>query len=94
VLTERLVRRVRRDFAPAEAETVLGLLDGLGEYAMSLDPAGRERVQTAVVLLADGDSRALLDALALAQTDWRDVLVAGGLAHGDWPERVSEALGP
>ena len=49
---------------------------------------GSERIQGAVLLLAAGDSRRFLSALALAQVDWRDVLVAAGFANADWPQRL------
>jgi hypothetical protein len=91
--TQRLVDKVRRDFSPTEAASVLELLDQLGNYGEQPDPDGRERVQAAIVLFADGDTRQFLQALALAQADWRDVLVAGGLAHEDWPNRLAHALG-
>ena len=89
MLTERLVAKVRRDFPAAEAETVLVMLESAGEGP---DDSGRERVQAAVVVLADGDSGRFLDALALAGRDWRDVLVAAELAEADWRERVARLL--
>jgi len=91
VLTGRLVGKVRRDFPAADADTVLVLLESAGA---GLEGSGRERVQAAVVLLADGDGWRLLDALTLAQQDWRDVLVAAGLAEADWPERMARLLAP
>jgi hypothetical protein len=92
VVSRRLVDKVRRDFSPTEADTVLELLDESAGWAGDLNEAGRERIQAAIVLAADGDSRRLLWALALADLDWRDVLLAGGLAEGDWLERLAEAL--
>lgn len=47
-----------------------------------------ERVQAAIVLLADGDIHRLRQALDLAVTAWRDQLVAAGLASEDWPARL------
>jgi hypothetical protein len=43
-----------------------------------------ERVQAAIVLLADGSLRRLRQALDLA-ADWRDLLIATGLAGEDRP---------
>jgi len=51
-----------------------------------------ERVQAAIVLLADGDIHRLRQALDLAATAWRDQLVAAGLASEDWPARLDYEL--
>jgi hypothetical protein len=87
----RLARRVLEDFpAPGSAPEVLRLLAGL---AASGGMPASERVQAAVVLLADGDFRRLRQALDRAATDWRDVLAAAGLADADWPRRLDAELG-
>ncbi|MBM7774575.1 hypothetical protein JOD54_004779 [Actinokineospora baliensis] len=57
------------------------------------DTLGTERVQAAIVLLADGDMARLRDALALSVVDWRDVLVGASLADEDWPSRLDRELG-
>jgi hypothetical protein len=88
--TQRLIAQVQRDFAPSEADTVLELLSELGDD--EIDGQDPERIQAAIVLFAEGDSRRFLSALALAKLDWRDALVVGGLAHADWPERLDNAL--
>ncbi|RAY11211.1 hypothetical protein DPM19_31110 [Actinomadura craniellae] len=95
-MTERLERRVRRDFSePGSAEEVLRTLAELpGRAGYDAAHFASERVQAAVVLLAGGDFRRLRAALDLAVTDWRDVLVAAELAEGDWPARLDERLGP
>jgi hypothetical protein len=85
--TARLARRVRHDFG-ADAELVLAALAELPGYAAS------ERVQAAMVRLADGGLGRLDAQLREALIDWRDVLVAAGLAHEDWPERLDADLGP
>ena len=86
VTSDRLADRARRDFSAREASTVLELLSGLegGEDQV----LASERVQGAVLLLAAGDSRRFVSALALAQLDWRDVLVAARFANADWPQRL------
>ena len=87
--TDRLARRVRADFgadaglvlmALAEVDDVPGLATG-------------ERVQAAVLKLADGGLGRLDRQLRAAQIDWRDVLVAAGFAHEDWAERLDDYLG-
>jgi len=52
-----------------------------------------ERIQAAVIIIADGDVHRFERAVELAERDWRDVLVAGWLANGDWPGRLDEELG-
>ena len=91
--TTRLVRRIRADFDGDSADEVIVGLDEMA--ASSTDPQhGSERVQAAVVLLAQGDRYELEQATQLALMDWRDVLVAAGLAEANWPDRLDEALGP
>jgi hypothetical protein len=92
VLTARLDARIRRDFPSVEAEPVRAVLEELVQSTIpGSDAASVERILAAVLLLARGDSRRLLDAVALAQQGWRDVLVAAGLAHDDWPDILAEA---
>jgi hypothetical protein len=87
-ISARLARRVRADFG-ADAELVLAALAALSDV-----PGVNERVQAAVVKLADGDLGRLDVQIHEVRIDWRDVLVAAGLAHEDWPERLDEYLGP
>jgi hypothetical protein len=91
----RLERRVRRDFPETgSAENVLELLAELPRRAgYASETFASERVQAAVVLLADGDIGRLHRALHLAAADWRDLLVAAGLADGDWAARLDLELG-
>ncbi len=93
VTSRRVAARVPRDFGPTESDSVLKLLEGQRLPLLYGHDEGHERVQAAVVLIANGDSSRLLEAVALAETDWRDVLMAAGLAHGDWRQRVEIALG-
>ncbi|HZB34412.1 MAG TPA: hypothetical protein VE465_29885 [Streptosporangiaceae bacterium] len=87
----RLARRVLEDFPePGSAPEVLRLLAGLAARGEAL---ASERVQAAVVVLADGDFRRLRRAIDRAATDWRDVLAAAGLAAADWPRRLDAELG-
>jgi hypothetical protein len=93
--TTRLERRIRRGFSePGSAHGVLQLLAKLPDRAgYDQRILNSERVQAAIVLLADGDIPRLRQALELAMTDWRDVLVAAGLADENWPQRLDEELG-
>jgi len=93
VVSRRLEARVRSDFSsPAEAEAALRRLETLN-LALA-EKQSLERIQAAVVLLADGDPEKLERCARLAEVDWRDVLVFSGLGNGDWPARIDEELGP
>jgi hypothetical protein len=94
VVTDRIERAVREQFAAGEVPAVLELLGALRLPFLENNPEETERVQAAVVLLARGSHDRLLDAAALAEEDWRDVLVAAGLADEDWPGRLQEEFGP
>ena len=89
-VSERLRRRIARDFAPGAAEEVVRALSELPYDALGGQDG--ERVLTAIVLSSQGELPRFEAALALLRLDWRDVLVAGGLANGDWPVRLEIAL--
>jgi hypothetical protein len=83
-VSSRLEAKVRADFEPGAVEPIL----------VRLAEIRSERVQAAVVLLADGRWPEFERQSALAKVDFRDVLVAAGLADGQWSERLNERLGP
>lgn len=88
--TQRLINRIRRDFAPDDAAEVVSWLAGLTEDSFGRqDP---ERIQAALVFAADGDLSRFHQLITLLRLDWRDVLVAGELANGDWPQRLRNEL--
>jgi hypothetical protein len=93
--SSRLERRIQRDFSePGSASGVLELLAELPRRAgYDREILASERIQAAIVLLADGDLRRLRQALDLAAADWRDLLVAAGLANEDWPDKLNHELG-
>jgi hypothetical protein len=74
-VSPRVEARVRRDFAPADVDTVLRLLESL--HAEKQDA---ERYQGAVVILARGE---LARAEWAASIDWRDAFVWSGMG-GNW----------
>lgn len=76
---------MRREFADADADRVLRLLEEL--HAEKQTP---ERHQAAVVLLARGDLTRVEWAVGI---DWRDAFVWSGLG-GNWEPRVDEEFGP
>ena len=88
--TDRLRRRIQRDFPAGTAEEVIKRIAAL--------PAGAtgnqypERVQAALVVAASGQWHRFDALLRLLDQDWRDVLVAGGLADADWPARLDAEL--
>jgi RimJ/RimL family protein N-acetyltransferase len=89
--TERLIRRIERDFPDEGADIV----ERLTNLALPLaEKQSRERILAAVVLAAHGDRSTLDWGMRMATRDWRDVLVGGGLANLDWPARLDRELGP
>lgn len=95
-ISTRLEGRIRRDFPePGSAPEVLRTLENLPDAAgYGAEVFESERVQAAIVLLAQGSIRKFEAAVQLAKTDWRDVLVAAELADADWPDRLDAELGP
>ncbi|MEU1349744.1 hypothetical protein [Streptomyces sp. NPDC005795] len=94
-ITERLQRRIRRDFSDAkvaeEVESSLRLMVWkLGPDGMV--GVGQERLMAAVVIDARGDFRRLRDAASLERLDWRDLLVATHLADSDYPQYLDQEL--
>ncbi len=94
-LSERLRRRVDRDFAAGERVRVVDALErvDLGDWPSTQPPTGRERVLGAVLILTRGEAERLASSIAIAERDWRDALVWAGLAQPDWPERLEAFLG-
>jgi hypothetical protein len=94
-LTDRLRRRVERDFAGPDAHGAIDALErvDLGDWRSTQPPVGRERVLAAILVIARGDPARLLTAIETAERDWRDALVWGELAQPDWPSRVDAFLG-
>lgn len=84
--SERLIRRIRRDFPRGTDDEVIVRLTALRPDDSS------ERLQAALVLGAAGKWNRFEQQLRRLERDWRDVLVAGGLADEDWPTRLAEAL--
>jgi len=90
-VTERLRARIEADFGPDRAARVV---DALRKHRPPLAALqDRERLLTAIVLMARGDQSRLDTALSMSGRDWRDTLVASGLANFDWPTRLRDELG-
>ena len=89
-----IAARVAADYPESQRHDVIDLLDSLVLDGSRLyaSPAGRERVQAAVLKNGHGDIDALLVSAADAEKDWRDVLAAAGFENEDWPDRVMEFL--
>ena len=90
--SERLQARVQRDFDRADAPVAIRRLTELRLANAQLQ--SRERIEAAVVLLANGDLARLEQHAQLAEKDWRNVLVFSGLGNADWPQRLDAELGP
>jgi hypothetical protein len=89
--TERLRARVSRDFSTG-ADAAIRRLNALN--LATAEKQSRERIQAAIVLLANGDSAQLEHYAEEAELDWRDVLVFSDLADEDWAIRLDAELGP
>jgi hypothetical protein len=84
--SDRLIRRIRRDFGRGTDDEVIRRLT-------ALDPDdSSERIQAALVLGASGRWHGFEQQLRRLELDWRDVLIVGGLAGDDWPARLTAAL--
>jgi hypothetical protein len=90
VPTARLERYVRIRFPAAEVDGVPRALD---EWRIPYEdePPG-ERLQAAVLLLADGRAEHLARGFRLGEVDWRDLLVAARLAGENWSELLDSRL--
>ena len=85
-ISVRLERRIRGDFPESgSAPEIMRILDELPDTAgYDAEHFASERLQAAIVLLAQGSIPRFREAIRLALTDWRDLLVAaekhGGIA--------------
>ncbi len=93
-LSARLTRLVHESWPAGSVAAVVAALTDLPARLPSADGQDPERLQAALVLLADGRWTAWDEAVALARTDWRDLLVAAGLADADWRAVLDARLGP
>lgn len=84
--SDRLIRRIRRDFRRGTDDEVIMRLT-----AMAPDDSS-ERLQAALVLGACGKWHGFEQQLRRLVLDWRAVLVVGGLAGEDWPDKLAVAL--
>ncbi|MFC9337397.1 hypothetical protein ACFT0G_03010 [Streptomyces sp. NPDC057020] len=95
-ISMRLERRIQSDFPESgSAAEIKRMLDELPDAAgYDEEYFASERLQAAVVLLAEGSIRRFHEAIQLALRDWRDPLVAAELANESWPDRLQAELGP
>ena len=84
--SERLIRRIRRDFGRGADDEVIRRLTELAADDSS------ERIQAALVLGAAGQWNRFEQQLRRLELDWRDVLIVGGLADEDWRARLAAEL--
>ncbi|MEV0094007.1 hypothetical protein [Streptomyces sp. NPDC050738] len=94
-MSARLERRIHEDFPErGSAPEIMRILDGLTETAgHDAECCAGERLQAAIIVLAQGSVRQFRDAVQLALTDWRDLLVAADLADENWRDRLQAELG-
>lgn len=85
----RLTRKIRLSFPPDRAEEVISLLSTLPDTSQKA-----ERIQTAMIVRADGNFERFISEVELVQLDWRDTLMGSGLEHADYEEQLDRLLGP
>jgi hypothetical protein len=93
-VSERLRRRVLRDYGPDTAARVLRVLAEIPETLVLAGRQDPERLQAAAVVGHDGTWESVERRLRMLRRDWRDALVAAGLAQLGWPRRLDADLGP
>jgi hypothetical protein len=91
-LSERIKRRISRDYTPDDRQAVEEILIDLMSY-MESKGIDAERVIAATLLDAEGEPDKLLDAVQLARIDFRDILMGSGLEHADWRDRLETEFG-
>jgi hypothetical protein len=84
--SDRLIRRIRRDFARGIDDEVITRLTALDADDSS------ERFQAALVLGAGGKLNRFEQQLRRLEKDWRVMLAVGGMAEVDWSERLDAEL--
>ena len=85
-LSQAVLQEINRSFAQEDIDKVVtALTEGL------IPVNNSERIQFAILKLAEGDLTKFDTAFQEAKHDWRDVLVAAGLANEDWPDVVVAA---
>jgi hypothetical protein len=84
--SDRLIRRIRRDFGR-------GIDDEVIRRLTALDPDdSSERFQAALVLGAGGKLNRFEQQMRRLEKDWRVMLAVGGLAEVDWSDRLDLEL--
>lgn len=91
-LTARTLSRLERDFKASEQDRARYVIESVD---IGDDEAqGSERIQAAMLMLANGNLDRLVEAAALTETDWRDLLVNADLADDDWRPKADAHLTP
>ena len=91
-LSPNIEAKVRASFKREEIGAVLSFLSDMkeppfeGEWALT-----RERVQVAILILANSNLERLMTCIAGAQIDWRDTLNGAGLGESNWQSVAKEA---
>ena len=75
-------------FEPVDAAKVMLLFESVElPFLAKPDPDNNaERVQLALIKLAEGSLARFREELHRARIDWRDILDCAGLSHADWRE--------
>ncbi|MGW8975850.1 hypothetical protein [Streptomyces platensis] len=92
-LSERIIRRIERDFQREESATVVQLLEEVVKSVGRGSSIIEERVAAAVLLYSEGDADQFAQAADYAQQDWRDLLIDVELADEGWEQRIDDEFG-
>jgi hypothetical protein len=81
---------VRARFPAPEVD---GILRALDDWRISYgdEPPG-ERLQAAVLIVAEGRAEDLAIGFGIAEQDWRDLLMAAGLEHLNWGDTLDACI--
>jgi hypothetical protein len=81
---------VRARFPASEIDDILRTLDRW-TISYAEEPPG-ERLQAAVLILADGRAEDLAVGFGIAEQDWRDLLMAAGLENLNWGDVLDSQI--
>ena len=85
-ISQAVLQEINRRFSQEDIDKVVTTLTEAPARMPDTD-----RIQFAILKLAEGDLTKFDKAFQVAKQDWRDLFVAAGLANEDWPDAVVAA---
>jgi hypothetical protein len=86
MLSQLVVDAIRERFEASDAERVIAELESIDVKLLPPRGPWRDRIYLAILVMANGDSGRIVQAVRMAREDWRDLLASTGLEHENWPE--------